>query len=216
MEDNKNNINAKKSNDKKIVAVLQKKVSTLRTFVYIFLAISVLMTCLAVFWIYNSYSESLIETYYSTAPPKPVAYLYLSPLKGNYKIGEEFTINVLINTVGSNVNAVAAYLSYNKNKIKAISIDISDSVFNIPIEQVINEKDGKIKVGLAKPTPGINTYNGKVAILHFKALSKTASDVENVYFDFAKDSDLYSGAFLNDKKGTNILKSTRGAQIFID
>ncbi len=181
------------------------------------LTAAVLITCVVLLRIYTAYNqESPFETYYSFPTKPPKALLYLSPQEGHYKIGEEFSVNVLVNTMGNNVNAVAAYLSYNKEKLEAISIDISDSVFEIPFEQEITREEGKIKIGLGKPTPGINTYQGKVATIRFKALAKTEKPAEFIYFNFTKGSDLFSGVFLDDKKGTNILEKVRGTKIFID
>jgi hypothetical protein len=62
----------------------------------------------------------------------------------------------------------------------------------------------------------VNVYNGKVATIKFKAKDKTLGLWENIYFDFSKDSNLFSAVFLDDMKGTNILKKTRGAKIIIE
>ncbi|MBU1102669.1 hypothetical protein KJ853_03390 [Patescibacteria group bacterium] len=201
--------------NKKIINTLKKRVSYLRFAVYVFVAISFLLTALIAYWV-SSPTDEAFETFFSEATRPPQALLYLSPIEGNYSAEEEFSIDVLINTAGSYVNVAAAYLSYDKNKIKAISIDVSNSLFNMLAEQVINEKEGKIKITLGIPTPGIKIHNGKVATIRFKALDKTRPLIENIYFDFTKGSDLYSGVYLNDKKGTNILNATRGAKIFIN
>jgi len=202
-------------NGKKI-SFLQKKVSNLRFFIYVFLASSILLTLVILLLIYSSYIEPPFETYYSFPSKNKEASLYLSPPEGHYKIGDEFTVDVIMNTAGNNVNAVAAYLSYAKDKLEAISIDTSNSVFNIKWEELINPLEGKIKIGLSIPTPGVNVYNGKVATIKFKAKDKTLGLWENIYFDFSKDSNLFSAVFLDDMKGTNILKKTRGAKIIIE
>jgi hypothetical protein len=201
----------------KRISLLQKKVSTLRFFVYVFLASSVFLTSVILLWIYSIYyTEPPLATYYSVAPKNKGAYLYLFPREGHYKVGDEFTVDVIVNTAGNNVNAVAAYLSYPKDKMETISIDTSNSVFSIKFEDLINPLEGKIKIGLATPTPGVNVYNGKVATIKFKAKDKTDGFWENIYFDFSKDSDFFSGVFLDDMKGTNILKKTQGAKIIIE
>jgi len=205
--------------DRQKIKILNKKISLLRTIVYISLAILVLVTCLIVYNAYQPVYETPFETYFSTAPKKPVAYLYLSPKEGHYKVGDEFTVDVLINTVGSNVVASAAYLSYDKSKIEALSIDVTGSVFNMTAEKEINANDGKIKITLGKPTPGIVTFRGnavRMATIHFKAIGATYPKTDNIYFDFTKGSSLYSTVIIDDKKGTNILDDTRGARIFID
>ena len=220
--ENTNNISNAEANvpDTKKIAILNQQVSRLRSTIYIFVAILFLFGCLSSFWIYNYYnSEIPFETYFSEAPQKPVAYLYLSPQKGNYKIGEEFSIDVLINTAGSNVVASAAYLSFDKKKIEALSIDITGSVFDMTAEKEIIANEGKIKITLGKPTPGIVTFKGnavRMATIRFKAIQAASPYVENISFDFTKGSNLYSTIILDDKKGTNILDATRGARIFID
>lgn len=208
--------NIDNNDNSKAISLLKKKISHLRFFVYVFLATSVLMTCVSLLWIHYTFTEPQFETYYSTPLQPPKALLYLSPQEGNYKVGDEFSIDVLVNTVGSNVVAVAAYLSYNKDQIEALSIDSSNSIFEMAAEGKINNSDGKIKITLGKPTPGVKVHNGKVATVHFKAKEKTHPYVENIYFDFTKGSSLFSTVILDDKKGTNILDGTRGAKIFIE
>lgn len=206
-------------NLKEVISIFKKRISYLRFFVYLFLAILVLLTSLLLAWLYSTYQFQLgeqFETYYSTPPKTPKAFLYLSPKEGYYKVGDEFNIDIIVNTGGYNVNAVAAYLSYNKENLEVISIDTTNSVFDIKFEEKINPEEGKIKIGLAKPTPGINVYNGKVATIKFKTKKRTTTPKELIYFDFTKDSDLFSGVFLDDMKGTNILDKTRGAKIIIE
>ncbi len=222
--ENQNNTSKEKSilSDRVKIEILKSKVSHLRSVVYISLAVLTLLASLCLLWIYNSYDTEFpyqFETYYSEAPQRLVAYLYLTPPKGNYKVGEEFSIDVLINTVGSNVVASAAYLSYDKKKMEAVSIDIIGSVFDMTAEKEINMKEGKIKITLGKPTPGIVTFKGntvRMATIRFKALERTNPIVDNLYFDFTKGSSLYSTVILDDKKGTNILDATRGSKISIN
>ncbi len=208
--------NNNRDNSKKI-SLLQRKISHLRFFVYVSVAAVVLITCVIFLWIYTTYTEvSPFEIYYSVAPKSPKALLYLSPKEGHYKVGEEFSVDVLVNTMGSNVVGVAAYLSYNKKNLKALSVDLSESIFEIPFENKIDPKEGKIKIAVAKPTPGVKVYNGKVATIWFKALAAVSPYRENISFDFTKGSSLYSAVIIDDKKGTTILDATRGAKINIE
>lgn len=197
----------------KLITTLKKKVSYLRFTIYVFTAILVLLTVLIVFWLYNP-SQDTFETYYSR--PTESASLYLSPKDGYYGVGDEFTVDVFINTAGNNVVATAAYLSFNKDTIQALAIDTSKSDFDMQAEKEINNEQGKIKITLGRPTPGIKTHAGLVATIHFKALKKTSSPIENLSFDFTPGSSLYSTVIIDNKIGTNILKATRGAKIFIN
>lgn len=213
---NQNSYNTEDFKNEKTIFFLKKKISHLRFFIYILVASLVLIASISLLWIYSFYIELPFETYYSKPSPKPKALLYLSPKEGNYSKGEEFPVDILVNTMGNNVVVVAAYLSYNKNQLEAISIDLTDSLFEFTAEKEINAKDGKIKITLGKPTPGIKVHNGKVATVYFKAKEKAHPYMENIYFDFTKGSDFYSTVILDDKKGTNILDGTRGAKINID
>ena len=218
--ENINNPGNEPVNGKKISA-LRKKVSHLRFFVYVLVASLVLIASVSLLWIYSFYTESPFETYYSTPPPQPKAFLYLSPKEGNYKVGDEFSVNVLLNSAGSNAVGVAAYLSYAIKNMEVLSADVSDSIFEITFENKINTKDGKIRIAIAKPTPGVRVYNGKVATIKFKAVAPTSSSSispyrENIYFDFTKGSSLYSAVIIDDKQGTTILDATRGAKINIE
>lgn len=198
----------------KISKILNQKISYLRFFIYLFVAILFLMTSLVIFWTNSSYNEP-IDTFYSKAPQQLKSFLYLAPKEGRYSIGEEFSINVLINTAGSDVVATAAYLSYNTKALQALSIDTTDSAFEMEAEKIINKEQGKIKITLGKPTPGVKSNAAKVATIRFKALEQTNPLFENIYFNFTEGSSLYSTVIIDDKKGTNILKATKGAKILI-
>lgn len=202
-------------NGKKI-SVLRRKISHLRFFIYVFVAASVLMTSVALLWIYSTFSQPAFETYFSKPTSPTRALLYLSYRTGHYKVGDEFSVDILVNTKGNFVNVVAAYLIYSASKMEAVSIDTSDSVFDMIAEKKILEKEGKIKLTIGKPTPGVNVYNGKVGTIRFKAIEKSNPFVDNIYFDFREGSPDYSAVFLDDKIGTNILEDVRGAKIFID
>lgn len=201
--------------NKRVVGALKNQISRLRVAVYIFMATSVLLTSLVVLWAFSPDQDAL-DAFYSEAPNPPRASLYLSPKEGHYKIGEEFSVDILINTKGSRVVATAAYLSFNKQALEVLSIDASGSVFNLQAEKEFNNKDGKIKVTMGKPTPGVKTSANRVATVHFKTTGAANPSAENIYFDFTKGSSYYSTIILDDKKGTNILTSTQGTKIFIE
>lgn len=216
---NENIANIQSQKSRRAIEILKSKVSVLRSVVYISLAVSFLVTCLFVFWIYQLYYASSVETYYSIAPKTPVAYLYLSPENGNYKIGQEFAVDVLLNTAGSSVNAASAFLSYDKTKMEVLSIDVTGSVFDMTAQTKIIPDFGKVKIVLGTPTPGIRTQKGnrvRMATINFRAINKVNPVSENISFDFIKGTPDYSAVFLDDKKGTDILDATRGAKIFIN
>lgn len=202
--------------NRRLLNILKKKVNFLRSMVYVSVAGLVIVTITIV---YLLLFNPEVENFYGkvkTSIRGGEATLFLSPNIEKLQTGEEFKIDVLVDTKGRDVNAVAAYLSYNKDCMEALNIDLADSIFPIIAEKDINLKDGKIKITVGKPTPGININNGKVATISFKAIKQSRPYTSNIYFDFTEGSSLFSAVFLDDKKGTNILNETRGALISID
>lgn len=206
---NKNN-----ERSKRVIAALKNKVSYLRFFVYVFVVTSFLLTSLILFWI-NSSQEDVFEAYYSDST-SPEASLYMSPRQGTFHAGDEFAVDVLVNTGGHSVVATAAYISFNTEAFEVVSVDTASSVFDMEAEKQVNNKEGKIKLTLGKPTPGIKSNAGLVAKIRFKALKQTDPRFENIYFDFARNSSLFSTVILDDKKGTNILTATKGIRAVVD
>ncbi len=197
-------------------SILVKKISFSKALFYI------IILCLAVetfMLISSSIFSSDIEILFQevgVSSPRSQAMLYILPAEAKYKVGDEFKIDVLVDTRGKNIVVAAAYLSYNKNKLQALDIDLSDSDFRFTAEKEINQKDGKIKITLGQPTPGIKSDKGKIASVRFKALESTDVTNNNIYFDFTRHSSHYSTVILDDKKGTNILSLTQGASVIIE
>lgn len=200
---------------KKIAEILNRKISYLRFFIYIFVAISFLTTALIILWLNNYYYDTPMNSFYSKPSQPPKAFLYLSPERGQYNIGDEFNIDVLVNTAGSDVVATAAYISFNKNVMQVLSIDTIDSAFSMEAEKKIDNDQGKIKITLGQPTPGVKNNSGHIATVRFKANDIVNPFFENINFDFTKGSNLFSTVIIDDKKGTNILYRTQGAKILI-
>ena len=202
--------------NRRLVEILMKKVNFLRAVIYILVAGLIVVTILIVSS--NVFSPNL-GIYFENIKysfKAPQASLYLSPNVANYKVGDEFNIDVMVDTKGNNVVVVAAYLSYSKEQMEAASIDLTNSPFPFVAEKQIIAQDGKIKITIGKPTPGINTSAGKIATVRFKAIAKSSPTIENISFDFTQGSSLFSGVFIDDKKGTNALDIIGGAKIFIE
>ncbi len=140
------------------------------------------------------------------------ATLTSSPPTGSYNANDNFTVNVYLNTNGQNANAVAAYLNYDRTHFQAVSLDVFESVFTIEFENIIDSAKGIIKIGRSQPTPGINTTNGLIAKINFKALSNVSPAADNLTFDFILSSALHSNVFLDDGLGTPILSGVYSAK----
>lgn len=145
------------------------------------------------------------------------AVLSLSPNAASYGKGRNFSVSVLLNTKNQNAVAVGAYLDYDPTKLKVISVSTSTSAFNNAYE-VINYNGsasyapaGKIEIVKAKPSPGVKTANGIVAVINFKALSiVNPGQEDNLTFNLASSS-----VILDDGQGTNILSGVNSAKLTI-
>lgn len=133
------------------------------------------------------------------------AELALSPSSKTVGVGETFSVNISVNTNGQNVVAVGAYLSYDATKLKVVSIDTSKSVLTMAAENIFNSNTGRIKISRTKPTPGINTANGNLATINFKALAPVSSTKVDFIVTGRGVSGTDSDILLDDGKGTDIL-----------
>ena len=143
------------------------------------------------------------------------AELSLSPSTKTVGIGETFSVDVLVNTNGQNVVAVGAYLSYDATKLQVIDIGTSKSILTMEAEKVFDSNVGKIKISRTKPTPGINTANGNLATINFKALSSVSPTKVDFIMEGIGISGTDSDILLDDGKGTDILSSVKNGSYTI-
>ena len=134
------------------------------------------------------------------------AELSLSPSTKTVNVGDSFTVDVLVNTNGQNVLAVAAYLHYDPTKLEVVNIDTSNSIFNMGVEKAFDPSTGKIKIGRGKPSPGVNTPSGNVATINFRALAEASPT--NVTFTS-------EGSYVGKGEGINFLGSVKNGAYFI-
>ena len=144
------------------------------------------------------------------------ATLSLFPAGGLYSANENFTISIYVNTGGQNVVAVGANLFYDKTNFQAVSIDLSGSDFTNTFENVIDSTNGEIKITQAKPSPGVNSSQGLVAKINFKALNFIAPTNDNFIFDFTPGSTVDSNIVLDDGHGTDIISGVYNEKFSVD
>ena len=141
------------------------------------------------------------------------AELSLSPSTKTVNVGDSFSVDVLVNTNGQNVVAVAAYLHYDPTKLEVIGIDTSNSIFTMEAEKTFDPSTGKIKITLGKPTPGVNTTRGNVATINFKTLAQASpANVTFVFTGFGASGD--SGIY-KEGGAADILGSVKNGAYFI-
>lgn len=158
------------------------------------------------------------------------AILSLSPNVGVHKTDNSYAVDILLNTHGQNVVAVAAYLSYNPSLFQVVSIDGAGTVFTAQvvqpdgfistftgeIESVIDNVNGKVKITRGIPTPGVNTVSGKVVTLNIKGLTDVAPAADNFIFDFTSGATNDSNIVLNDGLGTDIISGVDNGKYTFD
>lgn len=144
------------------------------------------------------------------------ATLSLSPDTGTYRVGNNFSVDIFVNTRGQNVVVVAAFLNYSPSLFEVVSIDNSGSIFTTEAENIIDNTNGKVKITRGIPTPGVNTTNGKVTTLNIRGKADALPSSDNFTFDFTAGSTLESNVILNDGLGTDILSGVYNARFTLD
>lgn len=137
---------------------------------------------------------------FQEAKSQASASLFISPASGTFSVGSTFTVSLFVNTGGAEVNAIEAELEFPPNKLQVASPSAGKSLVGIWVTQpAYNNRTGSIKFQGAIPPPGINTSQGLVSQITFRA-----TGVGTVVLKF-KDA---SRVLLNDGKGTDILGQT--------
>ena len=86
------------------------------------------------------------------AQPAPVdlkGILSLAPRQLNLEVGEEFSVEVLMNTDNYNISAASAILEYDQQQLEAVKIDTSQSVLSLSVEKKI--EGGKVRIARGQP-----------------------------------------------------------------
>ena len=99
------------------------------------------------------------------APIVPASILYFDPAYGSFERGEEFLLDIFVDTQGEYINAVAAYFSYPQDKLKPLGVEFNDSVMMLIAERSADQ--GEVKISGGKSTPGFAGIQ-KVASVRFQ------------------------------------------------
>jgi len=129
------------------------------------------------------------------------ASFYLSPASGNYKVGENFSVTLFINTQGVSINASQAKIIFPPEELKVINISKSGSIFTLWVQEPIfsNEK-GEIFFGGGLPSPGYIGEAGKIITIFFQGKTKGQAQVN------LKNEVITA----NDPRGTNVFSFSQG------
>ena len=125
------------------------------------------------------------------------ATLSVSPGTGVYTVGSPFTVNVLLNTQGTAVNAAEGLLKFNPSELRVQSVSQAGSVFNLwAVEPAFSNSAGTITFGGGSPR-GYTGAAGTIISVRFIAQGAGTAKVT-----FSSGS-----ALAADGSGTNVLTS---------
>jgi hypothetical protein len=131
------------------------------------------------------------------------ATIYFNPSSVNFTIGDIFTVNVLVDTEGQDINLAEIKINFPTDYLEVVSINKDNSIFTLwPEEPSFSNNNGTISFIGGVPNPGFNGSNGKIVSIIFKA-KKTGTATLIIT----------SGAIrANDGYGTNTFKNSNKAE----
>jgi len=122
--------------------------------------------------------------------------LFLDPDRVAVGVGETLSVSVVLDTGGTNINLVDAELVFPPDKLEAVSVSSDGSVVKIWTDTPLyDNRAGRVSFQGGTPNPGINTRNGVVTTVAFRARAAGEAVV--------RISD-QSRVFLNDGFGTSV------------
>jgi len=133
------------------------------------------------------------------------ATMSVSPNTGVYNTGTSFTVRVIVNTQGKPINAAEGSLRFNPQELSVISVDRSNSIFNLWVtEPTFSNSAGTINFSGGMPS-GYTGASGVIFNVTFRSTNASTARVS-----------LTGGSVLaNDGQGTNVLSSMNGGTFTI-
>ncbi len=152
------------------------------------------------------YIEGRVLSRYGVIPPQKTA-TFVIPPKGQYRIGEVFTIDIEIAGISTSVNAVQADLAFDPKKLEIVNILEDTSFASIFIQKEVNNDAGYARLTGGLPNPGYFNDRGVFGTAYLVGKEPGLAQLE-----FLPSSMVLA----NDGKGTNLLKNeTRVANFLI-
>ena len=100
----------------------------------------------------------------------PGAILKVSPVSGNYNVGDSFQVAIKVDTGGEAVNAIKAYLTFSADKLEVTNLDYTNgSSISFWIEHQYDNSTGTIHLQGGVPTPGLTGADSTIATVTFRA-----------------------------------------------
>lgn len=122
---------------------------------------------------------------------------FVIPAKGQYKLGEVFSVKIEIDGVKTPINAVQADLAFDPARVEAVEVSTENSFADIFIQKEIDNQKGYVRLTGGLPSPGFSGEKGLFGTVFFKSKTPGIAKIE-----FLPTSMVLA----NDNKGTNVLK----------
>ncbi len=124
------------------------------------------------------------------------ASLFISPESGTYSVGENFSVNVVVNSTDQAMNAASGALSFPVDKLEVLSLSKAASLFSLWVQEpTFSNASGQINFEGIVLNPGFVGAGGRVLTVNFKTKASGVAELKFI-----------SGSILaNDGEGTNIL-----------
>lgn len=124
--------------------------------------------------------------------------ILVSPPSGSYKVGQTFTVRIVVSSATQAVNAVSASLSFPRDMLQVASVSKIGSILNLWVQEPsFDNNAGTVSLEGVVPNPGFTGANGSVLSINFRVI---APGTANLRFNSAS-------LLANDGYGTNILKN---------
>ena len=137
------------------------------------------------------------------APAAGPATLALSPSSGSFLTGGTFDVSIILDTKGQSVNLVEVELIFPANKLQITNPSVGKSLIQVwPSPPTFSNSKGRAYFVGGIPSPGINTSNGVVLTLTFRAITPGSATIS--FGDLTR-------VLANDGLGTNILARATSA-----
>lgn len=134
------------------------------------------------------------------------ATIYLSPTSGNYKVSQNFTVTVFVNSSLQSANAMSANISFTPSELSVVSLSKSGSIISLwAKEPSFSNSSGTISFEGIVLNPGYKGSAGKLISITFRGNANTQADVR-----------ITNGSVLaNDGQGTELISGLGSASFVI-
>ncbi|MFH1820407.1 MAG: cohesin domain-containing protein [Candidatus Nealsonbacteria bacterium] len=131
------------------------------------------------------------------------ASIYLSPASGSFLVGSVFTVSILVNTEGNEINTIWAELKFPSNQLQITSPTAGTSFVSEWLSPPTYSNEQGVITFKGGIQGGIKTSAGVLAQITFRAISAGTARIE-----FTGSSQI----LLNDGLGTNVLTDIRSGK----